>query len=289
MRSFSTKINKLGITALASTLALGAAFSGTALAGRGGSRDAIQSAVNANSIDAIQAELERSEHLVCAGCVDVVSPLVDHPDSRIRQVAAWWLARRGTSRQVYVAMLTRLSQPDSVKARNAADVLGEFKTGAAIPALGAALSNPLFTGEARAAMARALGAIGRAEAAAPLVQSLADASPLVKAAALEALREVDGFHDGGVAVALVGDVDAQVRATAVTTLGVMHTTTAASALVQALANDPSEAVRKKAAWSLGEIGAPASAVGPALQLAAAKDTSPFVRSLAQASLGNLTR
>ncbi len=281
--------NKVGISVLASMLALLTAFSGTALAGRGGSRDALLSAVGANSIDAIQAELERSEHLVCAGCVDVVSPLVDHLSYRVRQAAAWWLARRGTGRQVYVAMLNRLSQPDSLKARNAADVLGEFKSGAAIPALGAALSNPIYTGEARAAMARALGAIGRSEAASPLVRALSDSDPLVKAAAVESLREVEGFHDGGVAVPLVADADAQVRASAVTTLGMMHTQTGATALLQALANDPSENVRKKAAWSLGELGAPASVVGPGLQLAAAKDPSPFVRSLALASLGNLAR
>jgi hypothetical protein len=47
-------------------------------------------------------------------------------------------------------------------------------------------------------------------------------------------------------------------------------------------------VRKKAAWSLGEIGAPASVAGPALQAAAANDASPFVRSLARASISRLT-
>jgi hypothetical protein len=281
--------NRLGITFLASALALGAALSGTAQAGRGGSREAIQSAVNANSIDAIQAELERSEHLVCAGCVDLVSPLIDHTSYRVRQAAAWWLARRGTSRQVYVQMLTRLSQPDSLKARNAADVLGEFKSSAAIPALGAALSNPLYTGEARAAMARALGAIGSNDAATPLVSALSDADPLVKAAAVEALREVTGFRDGMVAAPLVTDADAQVRASAVTTLGMLRTQGGASALLRALASDPSENVRKKAAWSLGQIGAPSSVVGPGLQAASVNDQSPFVRSLAQASLGNLSR
>jgi HEAT repeat protein len=282
---------KTAVTFVAASLMLGTALSGSALAGRGGSRQAIQSAVGADSIDAIQAELERSEHLVCAGCVDVVTPLVDHSSYRVRQAAAWWLARRGTSRQVFVQMLTRLSQPDSVKARNAADVLGEFKTTAAIPALGAALSNPIYSGEARAAMARALGAIGRGEAASPLVSALGDGDPLVKAAALESLREIEGFHDGSVAVPLVRDQDAQVRAAAVTTLGMMHTPSGASAaaLLQSLASDPSENVRKKAAWSLGEIGAPASVVGAGLQQAAAKDTSPFVRSLALASLGSLAR
>jgi HEAT repeat protein len=276
--------NKIAVTVLGAALA----FSGTALAGRGGSPEAIRSAIGANSIDAIQAELERAEHLVCAGCTDMVLPLIDHSDARVRQVAAWWLARRATSRRVYVDMLTRLSQPDSLRARNAADVLGEFKYAASITALGAALSNPIYSGEARAAMAHALGSIGRNTAAAPLQQALTDESPLVKAAALGALRSVEGFHDGMVAVPLLGDADSQVRAEAAVTMGMMRAGNGASALVQTLANDPSALVRKSAAWSLGEIGAPSSVAGPALQKAAASDPSPFVRSLAQASISRLT-
>jgi HEAT repeat protein len=281
--------NKLAITVLSSSMVLGAVFSGPAQAGRGGSPQAIQSAIAADSVDTIQAELEKAEYLVCAGCTDMVLPLVDHLNYRVRQAAAWWLVRRGTSQQVYVSMLYRLSQADSVKARNAADVLGEFKFASAIPALGAALSNPIFTGEARAAMAQALGSIGRAASAAPLTQALADSDPLVKAASLQALRTVDGFHDGMVAVPLLGDADEQVRATAAVTIGMMRTQAAANALVQVLANDPSALARKKAAWALGEIGAPATIAGAPLEHAAATDTSPFVRSLSQVAISKLTR
>jgi HEAT repeat protein len=280
--------NKLAVTLLTSALAVGA-LSGTALAGRGGSPQAIRTAIAADSVDAIQAELERAEHLVCAGCTDMVLPLVDHLNYRVRQAAAWWLARRGTSRQVFVAMLTRLSQPDSLAARNAADVLGEFHAASAIPALSAALTNPIYSGEARAAMAHALGQIGTHEAAAPLTQALTDDSPLVKAASLQALRDVEGFHDGMVAVPLVSDADAVVRGEAATTIGVMRTQAAASALVKALASDPEVLVRKKAAWSLGNIGAPTSVAGPALQTAATSDPNPFVRSLAQVAISKLTQ
>jgi hypothetical protein len=279
--------NKLVLTILSGALAVAVA-SGTALAGRGSSPQAIKSAIDADSVDAIQAELERAEHLVCAGCTDMVRPLVDHQSYRVRQAAAWWLARRGASRQVYVDMLLRLAQPDSVLARNAADVLGEFRAASAIPALAAGLSNPIFTGEARAAMAHALGQIGRADAATPLTQALADSDPFVKAASLQALRDVQGFHDGMVAVPLVSDADAVVRGEAATTIGVMHTQGAAAALVKAL-GDPEASVRKKAAWSLGAIAAPVSVAGPALQTAATSDTNPFVRSLAQIAISKLTR
>ena len=49
----------------------------SALAGTAGARGHPE-AVDANSVDAIKAELERAEHLVCAGCTDLVVPLVDH-------------------------------------------------------------------------------------------------------------------------------------------------------------------------------------------------------------------
>ena len=281
--------NKLGTAVLASVLAVGA-VSGTALAGHGGSPQAIRQAIDANSVDSIQAELERAEHLVCAGCTDMVVPLIDHLNYRVRQAAAWWLARRGASHgTIYVAMLNRLAQPDSLLARNAADVLGEFRAGSAIPALSAAMTNPIFSGEARAAMAHALGQIGRSDVAAPLTQALSDKDPLVKAASLQALRDVDGFHDGMVAVPLVSDPDMIVRGEAATTIGMLHTQSAASALVKALTSDPEVLVRKKAAWSLGAIAAPVSVAGPALQTAATSDSDPFVRSLAQVAISKLTR
>src|SRR3954466_8496088 len=203
--------------------ALALAGAAPALAGRGGSPQAIRSAISSNSVDAIQAELERAEYLVCAACTTMVMPLVDHMDYRVRKVAAWWLVRRGTARQVSTAMLNRLAQGDSLLARNAADVLGEFGNPSAIPALGAALSNPVFNGEARAAMARALGSIARPTAAAPLTAALSDADPMVKAAAVVALRNVQGFNDGTVAVPLLGDADQQVRAEAAVSIGMFRT------------------------------------------------------------------
>src|SRR6266700_2322232 len=143
--------------------------SGTAQAGRNGSPALIKSAIASNSVDAIEAELERSEYLVCAACSDLVVPLVDHLDYRVRKVAAWWIA----------------------------------------------------------------------------------------------------------------DSDEQVRAEAALTLGSVLRTGKTGAqpagvneLVSALAHDPSADVRKKAAWSLGEMGAPAAAAGTVLQTAATSDPNP---------------
>ena len=273
--------------AIVASLALAAAVPGIARAGHGGSPAAIQQAIAADSVDAIQAELERAEHLVCAACADLVMPLVDHRDARVRRVAAWWLARRAVGTQVQVAMLNRLSQSDSTAARNAADVLGEMHTPSSVPALGAALSNPIFSADARAAMAQALGTIGRPACTAHLTAALGDEQPKVRAASLVALRSIPGFRDGSVAAPLVGDTDETVRAEAAVTIATIRYTGAADALVAAL-GDPSPNVRKKAAWALGAIHAPASVAGAALSNAATNDSSAAVRSLAHIALTQLS-
>jgi HEAT repeat protein len=48
-------------------------------------------------------------------------------------------------------------------------------------------------------------------------------------------------------------------------------------------------VRKKAAWALGEIGAPAAIAGASLGRAARSDPDPLVRSIAGAALSRLSR
>jgi HEAT repeat protein len=285
MRIINMNAKKLAIV---SSLGLALAAGRSANAGTGGSSQTIQQAISANSVDSIKAELERTEFLVCAGCVDLVTPLIDHPDFRVRTVAAWWLARRAVAKQVQVSMLTRLSQPDSTAALNAADVLGEFHYVSSIPALGAALSNPTFSGAARAEMAKALGTIGRPAGTQYLTAGLADSDPQVRSASLVALRTIPGFRDGSVAAPLVADSDAGVRSDAVVTIGMFKYAGGAPALISAL-SDSSQTVRKKAAWALGEVGASSSVAGAALQNAAANDPSPLVRSLAKAALTKLTQ
>ena len=270
-------------------LALSTLLTAPAQAGRGSSPQAVASAIASGSPDAIKSELEQAEHLVCAACVDYVMPLIDHGDASVRDVAGWWLVRRGVSRRVFSDMLARLGQPDSVKARNAADVLAAFQSPQAVPALGAALSNPIFTPEARVAMAHALGAIHRPTAAAPLQTALTDQVPEVRAASLAALRQIEGFRDGTVAVPLLNDADESVRVQAIFTIAERGTVSASPQLVQLLQSDSSASVRKRAAWALGQIHAPASIAAGALGQAATSDASPFVRSLAQASLAGLSR
>ena len=281
--------NKTMKLAVVTFLGISLAAAGTAVAGRGSSPAAISRAIASGSSDAIKAELERAEHLVCFSCVDMVRTLIDNQDQGIRQVAAWWLARRTAAGTVRVDMLTRLSQPDSIAARNAADVLGEFHYVSSIPALSAALTNPVYSGEARAHMASALGRINRPAVVAPLTAALGDGDIQVKVAAMKALQSIAGLRDGSAVSPLLGDGDLGVRAEAATTIGMFHDANSTAALVTALQNDASPIVRKNAAWALGEVHASASVAGPALQSAAANDASPFVRSLATAALTRLSR
>jgi len=279
------KTMKLAVVAF---LGISLAAAGTAVAGRGSSPQAVALAIRSGSPDAIKAELERAEHLVCVSCVDMVTPLLDNDNQGIREVAAWWIARRGVARTVRVQMLTRLGQPDSVAARNAADVLGEFHYVSSIPALSAALSNPLFSSEARAHMAAALGRISRPEVVAPLTGALSVSDGVVQVAAMQALQSIAGLRDGAAVSPLLANGDANVRAEAATTLGMFHDANTTDALVTALHNDASPIVRKRAAWALGEIHANTAVAGPALQAAVANDASPFVRSLAAAALTRLS-
>ena len=281
--------NKTMKLAVVTFLGISLAAAGSAVAGRGSSLQAVRLAVASGSSDAIKAELERAENLVCIACVDVVKPLIDNQDEGIRQVAAWWLARRAVSRDVRVEMLNRLAQPDSIAARNAADVLGEMHTPSSIPALAAALTNPTFSSEARAHMAQALGKISRPAVVSPLMGALGGDDAVVKVAAMKALQGIAGLRDGSAVSPLLGDGEIAVRAEAAITLGTFHDANGTAALVNALQNDASPLVRKHAAWALGEIHANAGVAGPALQIAAANDTSSGVRSLAGAALTRLSR
>ena len=271
------------------------AFPTSALAGRGSSPEAIRSAIASNSVDAISAELERAERLLCGACVTMVTPLVDHQDKRVRQVAAWWLARRGLRTELAVQMNNRLAQPDSRLARNAADVLGGMRHLRAIEPLSAALHNPVFDAEARSAMALALGRIGEPAAAPALVSALAAKEAPIRASALQALRELRGPLDAAPAAALLRDPAEAVRMEAAYTVASRGRTLDArsrdqvtAALIDRLGHDPSASIRRKVAWALGEIGASQALAGSALRGSASGDADLSVRTLARAAIGKLT-
>lgn len=260
-----------------------------AFAGRGASAGSLKNAINSGSADSIVGEVERAEKLTCLSCVDIVRGLIDHPSPEVRDVAGWWLSKRGVRVEVVDAMTARLTAQDPIAARNAADVLGGMRELSALPALAAYLASPLDE-ESGVAAARAIGKIGHPNGLAALKAALGHTLPGVRAAAVEAvrsLRAVPGQKAPADAQALLPgltDADAAVRRQAAYSLGYVRDPAAVTALARALATDASPQVRKAAAWALGEIGQ----LSAAETLRAAQgDADPMVRSVATAALGRL--
>jgi hypothetical protein len=257
----------------------------TAVAGRGGSASRIRAAQQGGSVDAIIAEVERTEKLVCGSCIDVVMDLLDHDRYEVRQVAAWWFAKRPElAREIKVRSYDDLRGGDARLIRNAADFLGTQRGKDAVPALATAAARRDITPEARAAVVRALGTIAHTSANAALTAAMADPDASVRAAALAGWQGVRGQQGAAPAVALVGDADAGVRARAAAVIGGLREASGRAALEAAVTSDADPAVRRNAAWALGRIGDAASR--SALQ-AAASDSSPLVASTARAALRGL--
>jgi HEAT repeat protein len=245
-------------------------------AGRGSSYGQIMTAIRTGNADVIISELERAERLPCGSCVEPVMALIDSEDYRVREVAAWWFARRPAQKTELIDVATaRLYADDSVLARNAADVLGTFRLKSSLPVLAMAAARTDLAPEARVAAVRAIGTISHPDGP--------DAS--VRVEAVRSYRFMRGTPDGAPLVALLSDASAEVRREAAAAMGHFKTPAARAALETIVAGDTDELARRNAAWSLGEIGSAASRA--VLTQAVANDASSLVRGVAKASLTRL--
>ncbi len=266
----------------------------TAYAGRGGSGGRIRAATASGSVDAIVAEVERAEKLACIGCIDDVMKLMDHESAKVRDVAGWWLGKRGVRTEVISVAQARFAGQDPTAARNAADVLGGMRDFYTIPALTGYLTKPLDEASAMAAV-HALGEIGHPSAMASLQSAARSSMPGLRSAALKAMRELraplgkSAPTDAAPILAQLSDSDETVRREAALTCGYVRDAAAVGTLVTLVQSDPSAAVRKAAAWAIGEIGAYAQidASAAAALSAARNDQDAFVRSVATGALGRL--
>jgi len=269
----------------AAGLAALAFVAGPAHAGNGSSSDAIRRAIKTNVPTIIEGELETAEQLVCGGCIEMVMELLDHSDYAVREVAGWWFARRPMqAREITERSQAHLLGNDSIKARNAADVLGAFEHPAAIPALAAAAVRTDLDAEARAAAVRALGLIAHSDANPALVSAMQDSDAGVRARAVEAWLAIRHQTDAAAVVVLVADSDVKVRRLAAGVVGSLREAAGRTALEQQLAADTDAVTRRNAAWALGRIGDSASRT--ALEAATA-DESGLVRMTARNALRQL--
>ncbi len=270
---------------LAAAVATVLSFTSVAHAGRGGSAPRIENAIRTGSVDAIIAELERAERLICDACTPIVSELLDHDRYELREAAAWWFARRPVLKSELTARsIADLQGSDTRLARNAADVLGTFRHPQAIAALAAAVTRSALGPEARAAAARALGTIGNPRGTAALTAAMADGDASVRLAAAGAWAKVRTQRGAAPVVALLADADAEVRARAAGVVGALREPSARAALETALAADADPNVRRNAAWALGRLGDTASR---AALTAATADPSSLVRATAKAAIVEL--
>src|SRR5690349_9413863 len=123
--------NLTKLTAVAVALCAAPAF-----AGKGGSNAAIVSAIQSGSQDAIIAEVERAEGLMCGECIQTVTNLTEDNRVAIREVAAWWFAKRpGLAKGMAQTFITELDNGSTIQVRNAADFLGMAVRYEALPAL----------------------------------------------------------------------------------------------------------------------------------------------------------
>ena len=117
-----------------------------------------------------------------------------------------------------------------------------------------------------------------------LLTAMGDADAGVRAAAVNAWREIRGQTSASPVVALLADADATVRAEAATVVGAMLDATARVSLENLVARDADPVVRRNAAWALGKLGQSASRD---VLYAATTDKSGLVRMVAKASLASL--
>ena len=274
---------KLGTKIAAVTFVLLAA--GPALAGKGGSAAKIQSAVTSGSVDAIVAEIERAESLMCERCVGIVTNLLEDDRYAVREAAAWWFAKRPAIKDMLATQfVTELASGDTIAVRNAADFLGRTVTYTSLPALRTAIKRTDVGADAKLAMVRAVKYMAHQSGNPVLTVAMTDADATVRAAAVAAWRDIRGQKDATPAVSLLADADATVRAEAATVVGGMRAAAGLSALETLVVSDADPFVRRNAAWALGKLGAASSRTA---LTTASTDKSGVVRGVARAALASI--
>jgi uncharacterized protein (DUF1800 family) len=279
MKNIALKVAAVGLLGLASLAP------STAFAGKGGSAAAIQAAVASRSTDAIIAEIERAESLICEECIQTITGLTEDSRFAVREVAAWWFARRPALKEMLASQfVAELPTGTTIQVRNAADFLGRTRTFTALPQLRTAIHRTDLGVEARLALVRAVGFMAHTSGNEVLTTAMADSDASVRAAAVVAWRDMLDQSSAQPVVALLGDSDANVRAQAAAVMGGMREQAGCAVLEGLVVGDPDSVVRRNAAWALGQLGNASSA---AALRRASTDASGLVRGVARAALGQL--
>ena len=169
-----------------------------------------------------------------------------------------------------------------IRRARAAAVLGDLGHTGALQALCALLDDR--SPAVRIAAARALGKIGRAEAAGPLLGTLAGARRVPSDIVAYALIQIGPAAHADL-IQAIGHAEPLVRAVAIEILGRTGAVAATGPVIGALRADRSQDVRIRAARALGRLGLP---IGMVPLLAATVPGEPStVRAAAATALGDL--
>ena len=310
MRFPKTKLgtNILGLAALAMTCA--SLFSGTDARGGntteniGGTQkiygnippdqieflstgDRIKSVAASGSMMAIWETLEHGERVECLDCIPSVEPLLYDVNPRTREIAAWWLRRRmfgvfGQGEVYERTLQTLASDANPTRRANAAYALGEFLAAPGIEACASAIERD-GDPNVRAAAASALGRLND-DGRGALTKAMGDVDARVKLSAISSAGRVNTFTDVASVAKLIGDGDATVRRRSAELLGSMRAKDSVDGLI-ALTKDGDASVRNSAAHSLGQIRD--GRARPALEALKANDPDRLVRDQADMALRRL--
>lgn len=203
--------------------------------------------------------LEELERYRPPQAVELVLPLLAHPEPDVARTAGWLLRRMGRGAEGTAAAATVLADPEvGVDARvSAAAGLGELRDAGGVAALAAALTGDPEP-RVRAAAARALGALHRAGAVDDLARAMReDSDETVRAAAAGALGSVPDARLADLTAVLQDDGQpGPVRVEAAWSIGRHRFRDAIGHLQNAL-GDGDCRVGAAAAWALARIGDPA--------------------------------
>jgi hypothetical protein len=277
-------MNTFKLSAVALAVASVGSLAPNAFAGVGGSNDLIVAAVASGSVDAIIAEVEKTESLICPDCIQTVTNLTNDDRQSVRLVAAWWFASRPG------LLLTMTDQKiedlagDATHVRNAADFLGRIRAYGALPSLATAMHNGSLTVDAKQSIVNAVRFMAHPNGNPILQTAMADTDPTVRASAVVAWRDILGQSSATAVEPSLADSDAGVRAAAAGVTGGMRDANARATLEGLVVNDADSVVRRNAAWALGQIG---SASSRAALTTASGDPSPLVSQVAKAALAQL--
>ena len=179
---------------------------------------------------------------------------------------------RGEAYAALVSVLERRGMADralrdvhrwgAIRRARAAEVLGSLRRRDAVPPLRHLLTDP--DPDVRMVAVRALGRIGDADSATPLLQALVGPRPIPPQLIAQALMGL-GAPAQPLVEAGLGHPDELVRATAAEVLGLVGAISATARLVRALREDASLEVRLRAARALGKLGI-GSALPPLLDV-----------------------